>query len=139
MTTLSLIAGNCGRRSGGEDRGLELLHRFSGKYLFASELPRSSFTRAHGISLRSKDLEGHRIRNRSRFRVSAKIKKGKNYDYPWPHDIDPNISSGHLSYLSHFKPLTEKPKQVTLPFEKPLVDLEKKITEVCCLHRFIVT
>lgn len=128
MTTLSLIAGNCGRRSGGEDRGLELFHPFSGKDFFASELLRSSFTRANGI--RSKGLEVHRIRNQSKFRVSAKIKKGKNYDYPWPHDIDPNISSGHLSYLSHFKPLTEKPKQVTLPFEKPLVDLEKKITEI---------
>ncbi|CAN6568064.1 unnamed protein product [Malus baccata var. baccata] len=98
------------------------------KDLFASELLRSSFTRANGI--RSKDLEGHRIINQRKFRVSAKIKKGKNYDYLWPHNIDPNISSGHLSYLSHFKPLTEKPKQVTLPFEKPLVDLNKKFTEI---------
>ncbi|CAL2241634.1 unnamed protein product [Prunus armeniaca] len=128
MTTLSLISGNCGRRNGGEDRGSEFLHRFSGKDLFASDLLRISFRRGDGIW--SKDLEGHRIRNRNKFCVTAKIKKGKQYDYPWPHDIDPNISSGHLSYLSHFKPLTEKPKQVTLPFEKPLVDLEKKITEI---------
>ncbi|KAM1486385.1 hypothetical protein ACFX2I_000591 [Malus domestica] len=128
MTTLSLIAGNCGRRSRGEDRGLELFHPFSRNDLFASELLRSSFTRANGI--RSKDLEGHRIRNQRKFRVSAKIKKGKNCDYLWPHNIDPNIISGHLSYLSHFKPLTEKPKQVTLPFEKPLVDLNKKFTEI---------
>ncbi|BFG21936.1 hypothetical protein CerSpe_082100 [Prunus speciosa] len=128
MTTLSLISGNCGRRNGGEDHVSELLHRLSGKDLFASDLLRSSFRRGDGIW--SKDLEGHMIRNRNKFRVTAKIKKGKQYDYPWPHDIDPNISSGHLSYLSHFKPLTEKPKQVTLPFEKPLVDLEKKITEI---------
>ncbi|KAL6290236.1 hypothetical protein ACE6H2_007746 [Prunus campanulata] len=128
MTTLSLISGNCGRRNGVEHHGSELLHRFSGKDLFASDLLRSSFRRGDGIW--SKDLEGHRIRNRNKFRVTAKIKKGKQYDYPWPHDIDPNISSGHLSYLSYFKPLTEKPKQVTLPFEKPLVDLEKKITEI---------
>ncbi|CAN6711103.1 unnamed protein product [Malus baccata var. baccata] len=128
MTTLSLIAGNCGRRSGGEDRGLELFHPFSRKDLFASELLRSSFTRANGI--RPKDLEGHRIIYQRKFRVRSKIKKGNNYDYLWPHNIDPNISSGHLSYLSHFKPLTEKPKQVTLPFEKPLVDLNKKFTEI---------
>ncbi|KAH0980301.1 hypothetical protein GBA52_007478 [Prunus armeniaca] len=128
MTTLSLISGNCGRINGGEDHGSEFLHRYSGKDLFASDLLRISFRRGDGIW--SKDLEGHRIRNRNKFRVTVKIKKGKQYDYPWPHDIDPNISSGHLSYLSHFKPLTEKPKQVTLPFEKPLVDLEKKITEI---------
>ncbi|PON92038.1 Acetyl-CoA carboxylase, alpha subunit [Trema orientale] len=35
-----------------------------------------------------------------------------------------------MSYLSHFKPLAEKPKPFTLAFEKPLVDLEQKITEV---------
>ncbi|KAG9441158.1 hypothetical protein H6P81_017012 [Aristolochia fimbriata] len=62
--------------------------------------------------------------------IVAKIRKGKKHEYPWPDDIDPNIESGHLSYLSHFKPLAEKPKPVTLPFEKPLVDLEKKIIDV---------
>ncbi|KAL9435077.1 hypothetical protein AB3S75_021358 [Citrus x aurantiifolia] len=44
--------------------------------------------------------------------------------------MDTNISSGHLTYLSYFKPQEEKPKPVTLPFERPLVDTEKKITEV---------
>ncbi|KAL6128751.1 hypothetical protein ACLB2K_072106 [Fragaria x ananassa] len=121
MSTLSLIAGNCGRGKGGEDRGFQLLHRFSGRDLFSSELLGSSFTRANQIW--SKEIY------RNKFRIIAKIKKGKKYDYPWPDDMD-NISSGHLSYLSHFKPLTEKPKPVTLPFEKPLVDLEKKITEI---------
>lgn len=133
MTTLSLIAGNCGRGKGLEDHRFELLHRFSGKDLFANELLRRSFTRANRIWSR----ESYRNRSRNKFCVFAKIKKGKKYDYPWPDDMDPDISSGHLSYLSHFKPLTEKPKSVTLPFEKPLVDLEKKITEVCCF-RFVV-
>lgn len=69
--------------------------------------------------------------NRRRLSVSAaKIRKGKKHDYPWPKVIDPNLESGHLSYLSQFKSLTEKPKPVTLAFEKPLVDLEKKITDV---------
>lgn len=126
MTTLSLIAGNCGRGKGREDRRFELLHRFSGKDLFANELLGSSFTRANRIWSR----ESYRNSSRNKFCVFAKIKKGKKYDYPWPDDMDPDISSGHLSYLSHFKPLTEKPKPVTLPFEKPLVDLEKKITEI---------
>lgn len=133
MTTLPLIAGNCGRGKGSEDRGFELLHRFSGRDPFASELLGSSFTRANRIRFE----EIYRNRSWNKFSIFAKIKKGKKYDYPWPDDMDPNISSGHLSYLSHFKPLTEKPKPVTLPFEKPLVDLEKKITEVCCFH-FIV-
>ncbi|XP_061999907.1 acetyl-coenzyme A carboxylase carboxyl transferase subunit alpha, chloroplastic-like [Rosa rugosa] len=126
MTTLSLIAGNCGRGKGGEDRGFELLHPFSGRNPLTSELLGSSFTRANRIW--SKEL--YRNRSWNKFSIFAKIKKGKKYDYPWPDDMDPNISSGHLSYLSHFKPLTEKPKPVTLPFEKPLIDLEKKIIEV---------
>ncbi|XP_058099545.1 acetyl-coenzyme A carboxylase carboxyl transferase subunit alpha, chloroplastic-like isoform X1 [Magnolia sinica] len=60
----------------------------------------------------------------------AMIKKWKKHDYPWPDEIDPNVKGGHLSYLSHFKPLKEKPKPVTLNFEKPLRDLEKKIVGV---------
>ncbi|KAK9910496.1 hypothetical protein M0R45_034455 [Rubus argutus] len=63
------------------------------------------------------------------FCVFAKIKRGRSMIIHGPDDMGPDISSGHLSYLSHFKPLTEKPKPVTLPFEKPLVDLEKKITD----------
>ncbi|KAK1290412.1 hypothetical protein QJS10_CPB18g01533 [Acorus calamus] len=65
-----------------------------------------------------------------RFDVSAKIKKGKKHDYPWPEDIDPNLKSGYLKYLSRFKPLAEKPKPVTLEFEKPVIEIEKKISDV---------
>ncbi|KAK9273652.1 hypothetical protein L1049_018462 [Liquidambar formosana] len=129
MTTLSLIAGNCGRGRGSDARSFEFgSHMYFGKEFFASDLLRSSLNRVNGVWL--KDLEGYRIRSRNRFRVIAKVKKGKKHDYPWPDDIDPNISSGHLTYLSYFKPLAEKPKPVTLAFEKPLIDLEKKIIEV---------
>ncbi|CAL9084700.1 unnamed protein product, partial [Musa textilis] len=69
-------------------------------------------------------------RNRNRFCVVARIKKGQKHEYPWPEDIDPNLKTGHLSYLSRFKPLADKPKPVTLEFEKPLVELEKKIIDV---------
>lgn len=65
--------------------------------------------------------------------VAKIVKKGKvKHEYPWPDEMepDPNVKGGILSYLSEFKPLKEKPKPVTLPFEKPLMDLEKKIMDV---------
>lgn len=65
------------------------------------------------------------------FSVVAKVKKGgKKHEYPWPEDPDPNVKGGVLSHLSPFKPLKEKPKPVTLDFEKPLMDLQKKIIDV---------
>ncbi|KAL8494927.1 hypothetical protein ACS0TY_019193 [Phlomoides rotata] len=45
-------------------------------------------------------------------------------------DPDPNVKGGILSHLSHFKPLKEKPEPVTIDFEKPLMDLQKKIVDV---------
>ncbi|XP_078427452.1 acetyl Co-enzyme a carboxylase carboxyltransferase alpha subunit [Wolffia australiana] len=80
--------------------------------------------------LRLSHLERYRVRRRCKFCVYSRIKKGQKHEYPWPADIDSNLKTGHLNYLSHFKPLTEKPKPVTLDFEKPLVDLEKKIIDV---------
>ncbi|XP_022757278.1 acetyl-coenzyme A carboxylase carboxyl transferase subunit alpha, chloroplastic-like isoform X2 [Durio zibethinus] len=129
MATISLVAGNCGRRGGREDRRFEFgSNSYFGKDFLASELLNSSFRRANGYW--SKALKGSRNENEKRFCVVAKVKKGKKHDYPWPDDIDPNITDGHLAYLSYFKPLDEKPKPVTLPFEKPLVGLEQKIIEV---------
>lgn len=75
-----------------------------------------------------RDLGGSR--NGHKMRILANVRKGKKHDYPWPDDIDPLSSTGALTYLSSFKPLSEKPKPVTLAFEKPLVDLEKKIIEI---------
>ncbi|KAL6998393.1 Chromatin assembly factor 1 subunit p50 [Sarracenia purpurea var. burkii] len=64
------------------------------------------------------------------FTVSAKVRKVKKHEYPWPDDADPNVKGGILSHLSHFKPLKEKQKPVTLEFEKPLMALQKKIIDV---------
>ncbi|XP_034709423.1 acetyl-coenzyme A carboxylase carboxyl transferase subunit alpha, chloroplastic-like [Vitis riparia] len=129
MTTLSLISRNCGSQGGNSDRAIESgLETRIHKDFFAGGLLIGSVRRLNGVWL--KNLGSPRIESRNRFHVVAKIRKGKKHDYPWPDDIDPNLSSGHLSYLSYFKPLKEKPKPVTLAFEKPLVDLEKKIVEV---------
>ncbi|GMP43302.1 hypothetical protein CsSME_00012710 [Camellia sinensis var. sinensis] len=128
MTTVSLIAGNGVRGRGGEDLGsLFWSHLHFGNEFLASDSPISLFRNLNGIWWR--DLGGSRIRRGCKFCVVAKVRKGKKHDYPWPDDIDPNTSAP-LTYLSYFKPMSEKPKPVTLAFEKPLVDLEKKIIEV---------
>ncbi|XP_057435610.1 acetyl-coenzyme A carboxylase carboxyl transferase subunit alpha, chloroplastic-like [Lotus japonicus] len=126
MKTISLISGNymCGK--GLEDCTNELIHPcFGNKYLTNYFLGSSS---KRTMFVWPKYLRSSRNTKEQRFHVAAKIRK--KHDYPWPDNIDPNITSGYLSYLSHFKPLAEKPKVVTLDFEKPLVDLEKKIIEI---------
>ena len=131
MATLSILTGKCGGQREGRNQGFESRsHLYFCKDFFASYLFKTSFRGENRYG--SKTFEGSVIRSRNGFCVIAKVRKGKQHDYPWPDDIDPNITSGHLTYLSHFKPLTEKPKPVTLPFEKPLIDLEKKIIEVSC-------
>ena len=129
MATLSIVTGKCGGGSEGKDQGFESTsHLDFGKDFFGSYLFRIS---SRGVNRNwSKAFEGSSIRSRNRFRISAKVKRGKNHDYPWSDDIDPNFTGSYLTFLSHFKPLSEKPKPVTLPFEKPLVDLEQKIIEV---------
>ncbi|CAK9134438.1 unnamed protein product [Ilex paraguariensis] len=129
MTTLSLIAGNCGSRRGGEDQGFVFQFRsYISNELFGSGSIKSLLRSVNGVW--SKELEGSYVRSGRKFRVVAKIRKGNKHDYPWPDDMDPNSSTNPLTYLSYFKPLDQKPKPVTLAFEKPLVDLEKKIIEV---------
>ncbi|KAJ8749055.1 hypothetical protein K2173_013500 [Erythroxylum novogranatense] len=123
MATLSLLARNCGIATGGENRGFieyGASSRSGNDFLFSSCLLKRV------CEYQSKCV---RVVRRGFF-VVARAKKWKKHDYPWPDDLDPNITGGHLRYLSHFKPLTEKPKPVTLPFEKPLIDLEKKLIEV---------
>ena len=124
VTTLSFASGSVGNKH----CCLEFpsLHFVEG--FLAGKLLRSSYRRGYGFWL--DDPKFPRIKSRNRFCVTAKVKKWRKHDYPWADDIDPNIKSGHLTHLSNFKPLIEKPKPVTLPFEKPLVDLEKKIIEV---------
>ena len=71
---------------------------------------------------------------RGSVKVVAKIKKGKmgpEEEYPWPDKFPPGeITDGALKYLNRFKPMPNPPKPVTLPFERPIVDLENKIDEV---------
>ncbi|KAK9290906.1 hypothetical protein L1049_009085 [Liquidambar formosana] len=95
----------------------------------ASDLLRSSSNGIRGVPLKA--LGKARLGGRRRdFTVAAKIRKGKKHEYPWPDDADPNVKGGVLTHLSHFKPLKGKPKPVTLDFEKPLMDLQKKIIDV---------
>lgn len=95
----------------------------------ASDLLRSSSNGIIGVPLKTLGKVRLGVR-RTDFTVSAKIRKGKKHEYPWPDEADPNVKGGVLSHLSPFKPLKEKPKPVTLDFEKPLMDLEKKIIDV---------
>ncbi|XP_022743359.1 acetyl-coenzyme A carboxylase carboxyl transferase subunit alpha, chloroplastic-like [Durio zibethinus] len=95
----------------------------------ASDLLRSSSNGLYGIPLKTLEKARFAVRRRD-ITVAAKIKKVKKHEHPWPADPDPNVKGGILTHLSHFKPLKEKQKPVTLDFEKPLVDLEKKIIDV---------
>lgn len=92
---------------------------------------RSSKSCINGVPL--KELGRARIlygNNKMDLSVSAKLRKVKKHEYPWPEDPDPNVKGGVLTHLSKFKPLKEKPKPVTLDFEKPLMDLQRKIIDV---------
>lgn len=64
---------------------------------------------------------------------NSKIQRGKKVsdttEYPWPDKATPG-SGDSLSFLSRFKPLPNPPKPVTLPFERPLLELARKIDEV---------
>ncbi|KAM6593819.1 hypothetical protein CsatA_001522 [Cannabis sativa] len=101
---------------------------FTGKP--ASDLLRSSSNGVRGLPLRTLGRTRLGIGKRDLTIVAAKLRKTKKHDYPWSQDPDPNVKGGVLTHLSHFKPLKEKPKPITLEFEKPLVDLEKKIMDV---------
>ncbi|KMT20612.1 hypothetical protein BVRB_1g005920 isoform A [Beta vulgaris subsp. vulgaris] len=133
MTTISLAAGHCGRGRVVDELTSECgLRSFfgSGKEdVLASDLFEGKITILNLCVMRPLGHSPVRSSGK-RLSVIAKVKKVKKNDYPWPDDINPNLTSGHLRYLSHFKPLEQKPKPVTLAFEKPLVDLELKIIEV---------
>ncbi|KVH89111.1 hypothetical protein Ccrd_008905 [Cynara cardunculus var. scolymus] len=126
MSTLPLTVGPCARQSGSVKHGTLLYFGcdFDTKYLRNNSS--GSF-----IGVWIKNLKGYRSSNSKRFHVIARIKKGRKHDYPWPDDIPSSTTGAEaLSYLSNFKPLAEKPKPVTLAFEKPLVSLEQKIIEI---------
>ncbi|XP_020235243.1 acetyl-coenzyme A carboxylase carboxyl transferase subunit alpha, chloroplastic isoform X2 [Cajanus cajan] len=95
----------------------------------ASDLLRSSTSGFSGVPLRTLG-KGRLVLKRRDFTVGAKMRKVKKHEYPWPANPDPNVKGGVLTHLSYFKPLNEKSKPVTLEFEKPLLDLQKKIIDV---------
>ncbi|OMO97434.1 Acetyl-CoA carboxylase, alpha subunit [Corchorus olitorius] len=95
----------------------------------ASDLLRSSSNGVSGIPLKTLVKTRFSMPRRN-VTIAAKLRKGRKHEYPWPADPDPNVKGGVLTHLSPFKPLKEKPKPVTLDFEKPLLDLEKKIIDV---------
>ncbi|CAH8392637.1 unnamed protein product [Eruca vesicaria subsp. sativa] len=97
----------------------------------ASDYLRSSTNGVTGVSLRTLGRAMvAATRTKSNLYVTARLKKGKKFDHPWPSNPDPNVKGGVLSYLSEFKPLGSAQKPVTLDFERPLVELEKKIVDV---------
>ncbi|GMJ03196.1 acetyl Co-enzyme a carboxylase carboxyltransferase alpha subunit [Hibiscus trionum] len=95
----------------------------------ASDLLRSSSNCVSGIPLKTLGKSRYVVTKKNAT-VAAKLRKVKKHEYPWPADPDPNVKGGVLTHLSHFKPLKEKQKLVTLDFEKPLVDFEKKMIGV---------
>nr|ACN65502.1 chloroplast carboxyltransferase alpha subunit isoform 2 [Brassica oleracea] len=99
----------------------------------ASDYLRSSANGVTGVSLRAlgrRAMVTATTRSNNNLYVTARLKKGKKFDHPWPANPDPNVKGGVLSYLSEFKPLGNAQKPVTLDFERPLVELEKKIVDV---------
>ncbi|XP_015961687.1 acetyl-coenzyme A carboxylase carboxyl transferase subunit alpha, chloroplastic-like [Arachis duranensis] len=132
MNTMSLTRGNyyMDGRLLIEEHGIESANQCVGKDFLGGSRAICIWPKYLTSSRNNTNTNTNNNGKWQRFNVAAKIRKGKKHDYPWPDKMDPNISSGYLTYLSHFKPLAEKPKPVTLDFEKPLVDLEKKIIEV---------
>ncbi|XP_076914037.1 acetyl-coenzyme A carboxylase carboxyl transferase subunit alpha, chloroplastic-like [Bidens hawaiensis] len=96
----------------------------------ASDLLRSSINGVNGAPLKTLGRGNVGPTRRTGLNIIAKVRKVKRHEYPWPQDPEPNVKGGVLSHLSPFKPLKEKPKPVTLEFEKPLMDLQKKIIDV---------
>lgn len=93
---------------------------------------RSSSSSITGVPLRSLgNARAFGVKKRE-FSVAVKLRKPKRqHQYPWSDNSDPtNVKGGVLTLLSSFKPLVGKPKPVVLDFEKPLMDLQKKINDV---------
>ncbi|KAM7468004.1 hypothetical protein LguiB_015566 [Lonicera macranthoides] len=94
----------------------------------ASDLLQSSSSGVSGVPL--KGIGRARFGTSKRdFTVSAKTRKARKR-YWWPEDPDPNVKGGIFRHLSSFPPLKEKPKPVTLDFEKPLMVIQKKLFDI---------
>ncbi|KAG5550409.1 hypothetical protein RHGRI_015385 [Rhododendron griersonianum] len=96
----------------------------------ASDLLHCSSNGVVGVPLKSLGRAQFGATTRD-FALSAKKRKGKKYEDPIPwSNVDPNDDGEILRAISPFKPLKEEQKPVILDFEKPLVNLQKKIMEV---------
>ncbi|CAL5192255.1 unnamed protein product [Lathyrus oleraceus] len=96
----------------------------------ASDLLRSSTTGFTGVPLRTLGRAGLVLKRRDlTVSVTAKLRKVKRREYPWSSNPDPNMKGGRLRHLSTFQPLKQPPKPVILEFEKPLINMEKKIND----------
>ncbi|KAI4356020.1 hypothetical protein L6164_000074 [Bauhinia variegata] len=90
----------------------------------ASDFLRSSTNGVSGIPLNALGRVKLGLKRRD-FTVASKLRrKVKKHDHPWPDNPDSNVKDVVLTHLSSFKPLKEKPKPVTLDFERPLVEIE---------------
>ncbi|KAI5062818.1 hypothetical protein GOP47_0021365 [Adiantum capillus-veneris] len=74
-------------------------------------------------------------KRRTNMHVHAMLKKSRrktpDFEYPWPVKFKPgDLDGSPLPFLSRFKPLPTPPKPVPLPFELPLVHIQKKIQEI---------
>ncbi|KAL8140624.1 hypothetical protein V2J09_006645 [Rumex salicifolius] len=97
----------------------------------ASDNLRSSSSSITGVPLKAWGKARALGITRREFSVSVKLRKPRRqHQYPWSDNADPNVKGGVLTLLSPFKPLGQQPKPVVLDFEKPLMDLQKKITDV---------
>ncbi|KAL5994446.1 hypothetical protein ACLOJK_024496 [Asimina triloba] len=125
MSSLSISVGTSGSHAGRASVSRSLI--CPGRGFLAVDLCRNSFRLSDGVWL--KGLEQPTGRSVHKFRVFAKLRKGKGLRKidPWYKDIDPNLKTGHLTYLSDFKPLKQKPKPLVLEFEKRYINLEKKL------------
>ncbi|CAI8582943.1 unnamed protein product [Vicia faba] len=97
----------------------------------ASDLFRSSTTGFNGVPLRTLGRAGLVLKRRDlTVSVTAKLGKWKKPEFPWSGKPDPNVKAREPGRFSSFTPLKQKPKPVILEFEKPLIDLQKKIIDV---------
>lgn len=102
----------------------------------ASDLLHCSSNGVVGVPLKSLGRAQFGATTRD-FALSAKNRKGKKHEDPIPwSNLDPNDDGEILRAISPFKPLEEEQKPVILDFEKPLVNLQKKIMEVHPLEKY---
>ncbi|MCO5575672.1 hypothetical protein L7F22_029476 [Adiantum nelumboides] len=96
----------------GRDHGLLAGQRLQQAWKFAFQVKRNKMVQVHAMLKKSR-------------------RKTPDIEYPWPVKFKPeDLAGSPLPFVSRFKPLPAPPKPVPLPFELPLVDIQKKIQEI---------